>query len=434
MQRVFVLDKGKKPLMPCHPARARQLLRGGHAVVERRYPFTIRLLDRDGGETQPVALKIDPGYSTTGLALVSESKRGHRLIWAAELAHRGGVVKKRLESRRAVRRGRRSRNLRYRSPRFLNRREKYNRVARWLPPSMHSRLDNVTTWVARLRRFIPVASLSLEWNKFDTQKMQTPEISGIEYQRGELYDCEAWLYLLEKWDRKCAYCGAQDVPLEREHIIPKSRGGTNRISNLALSCRSCNEHKGNKTAAEFGHPEVQIKAKESLKAAAALTATRWALLETLNDLGLPIELGTGGMTYYNRSHQGYDKQHWVDAACVGESGRCVFINNLHQPLLIRATGRGSRQMCITNKHGFPIKHRARHRENNGFRTGDIVLARPDRGRRAGKRYVSCAVSNASTPSLCLNVERNFFTHHRNCVLLQRTDGYEYRVAETGGGA
>lgn len=411
--------------MPCHPARARQLLRSGRAAVGRKHPYTIQLLDQEGGETQPVALKIDPGYSTTGLALVAENKRGLRLAWAAELTHRGGIIKKRLESRSAVRRGRRSRKLRYRSPRFNNRRGKYNRVTRWLPPSMRSRLDNVTTWVTRLRCFVPITSLSLEWNKFDTQKMQNPEISGVEYQRGELHECELWLYLLEKWGRRCAYCGVQDTPLEREHIVPKSRGGSNRASNLALSCRSCNVSKGNKTAAEFGHPEIQAKAKEPLKAAAALTATRWALLEALNELGLPIELGTGGMTYYNRLHQGHEKHHWVDAACIGESGRHVFINSLHQPLFIRSTGRGSRQICVTDKHGFPIKHRARHRENNGFRTGDIVLARPVRGRRAGKRYVSRVVSNASTPSLYLCIERNFFTHYRNCVLLQRADGYEY---------
>ncbi|MDC0834207.1 RRXRR domain-containing protein, partial [Geitlerinema sp. CS-897] len=40
---VFVLDKDKKPLAPCHPAKARRLLKSGRASVFRRYPFTIIL-------------------------------------------------------------------------------------------------------------------------------------------------------------------------------------------------------------------------------------------------------------------------------------------------------------------------------------------------------------------------------------------------------
>ena len=70
MQRVLVVDKNREPLMPCHPARARELLKRGHAAVFRRYPFTIILKDRAGGEIQPPQLKIDPGSKTTGIALV----------------------------------------------------------------------------------------------------------------------------------------------------------------------------------------------------------------------------------------------------------------------------------------------------------------------------------------------------------------------------
>ena len=50
MQRVFVLDKNKNPLMPCHSARGRQLLTRGKAAVFRQYPFTIILKERDGGD------------------------------------------------------------------------------------------------------------------------------------------------------------------------------------------------------------------------------------------------------------------------------------------------------------------------------------------------------------------------------------------------
>ena len=104
MQRVFVLDKNKKPLMPCHPARARQLLRKGRAAVFRHYPFTIILKDKETGNTQDVRIKIDPGSKYTGVALVAEFKRGKRVVWGAVIEHRGDKIHRALEKRRAVRR------------------------------------------------------------------------------------------------------------------------------------------------------------------------------------------------------------------------------------------------------------------------------------------------------------------------------------------
>ena len=58
-------------------------------------------------------------------------------------------------------------------------------------------------------------------------------------------------YLLEKWDRQCAYCRKTDTPLEIEHIVPKSKGGSNRVSNLTLACTACNRKKGNKSLEQF---------------------------------------------------------------------------------------------------------------------------------------------------------------------------------------
>ncbi len=68
---VFVLSKDKKPLSPCHPARARKLLNKGRAAVYRRYPLTIILKEETKTEiTQNHRLKIDPGSRTTGIAIL----------------------------------------------------------------------------------------------------------------------------------------------------------------------------------------------------------------------------------------------------------------------------------------------------------------------------------------------------------------------------
>ncbi len=220
---VFVLDTNKQPLTPCTPGIARSLLKAGKAAVFRQYPFTIILKKAVNlKEIKSCQLKLDPGSVTTGIAIL----QANNLIWAAELTYRGQQIKDDLESRRSLRRSRRNRQTRYRQPRFLNR----TREKGWLPPSLEHRILTTKTWVDKLIKFCPISSIAMEMVKFDCQKLDNPDISGVEYQQGTLYQYEVREYLLEKWNRTCAYCGAKDVPLEVEHIKPKSKGGSNRAS------------------------------------------------------------------------------------------------------------------------------------------------------------------------------------------------------------
>lgn len=175
---VLVIDTNRKPLAPCKPGVARSLLKAAKAAVFRRYPFTIILKKEVKGDTAKCELKIDPGSKFTGIALV----QNNHLIWAAELEHRGQLIKQFLESRRNLRRSRRNRKTRYRQPRFLNRK----RCDGWLPPSLMHRVKTIQTWVNRLIKLAPVSSISQELVKFDTQKMTNPEVSGVGYQQGEL--------------------------------------------------------------------------------------------------------------------------------------------------------------------------------------------------------------------------------------------------------
>ncbi|WP_200286515.1 RNA-guided endonuclease IscB, partial [Rhabdochromatium marinum] len=203
-------------------------------VVVRLHPFSIRLKDRIGGDTQPLCFQLDPGSQTTGIALVREDQtldlntgKAHReghVLWLGELTHRGANIRDHLSARRAYRRRRRTANLRHRAPRFLNR----TKPKGWLAPSLRHRLETTLSWVQRLRQLAPITSLRQELVRFDLQALQQPDISGIEYQQGELAGYEVREYLLEKWQRTCAYCGATDVPLEIEHIVPRSLGGSNR--------------------------------------------------------------------------------------------------------------------------------------------------------------------------------------------------------------
>ena len=235
MSHVFVLGPNKQPLHPVHPGGARYLLTSGKAAVYRHYPFTIILRAKvDKPAPTPLRLKIDPGAKTTGLAIVNDTTG--EVVWAAELTHRGQAIKRALEERRAVRRSRRQRKTRYRKPRYAHR----CRPQGWLPPSLESRVANILTWVRQLQRLSPIAALSMELVKFDTQMMENPEIARVEYQQGTLAGYEVRQYLLEKWGRQCSYCGAKEVPLQIEHIQCRARGGSNRVSNLCLACETAN--------------------------------------------------------------------------------------------------------------------------------------------------------------------------------------------------
>ncbi|XBH05402.1 RNA-guided endonuclease IscB [Singulisphaera sp. Ch08] len=418
---VFVLDAQREPLMPCHPARARELLRAQMAAVFRRFPFTIILKNRVGGDVQPVAVKIDPGSKTTGVAVVAETDQAKTVVVAAEIEHRGQKIKAALETRAANRRSRRARKTRYRQPRFQNR----TRQKGWLPPSLESRISNVLTWVARISRLCPVTAISMELVRFDMQAMENPEISGVEYQQGTLAGYELREYLLEKWGRKCAYCGKEGVPLQIEHIHPKSKGGSDRVSNLTLACEPCNQRKGNNPIEVFlkAKPEVLAKinrqAKAPLQDAAAVNASRWELFGRLKATGFPIECGTGGHTKFNRVTQGYPKAHWIDAACVGKSGTQVRISETH-PLRIKAYGHGTRQRCRTDKFGFPSRHVDGRKSHLGFQTGDIVRAVVPNGKYTGTHEGRVAIRFKGYFQIGIVA-----VHPKHVAKVHRSDGYSY---------
>lgn len=382
---VFVLSKNKFPLMPCTEKRARILLTKGRAVVHKLYPFTIRLKDRLDGDKQPIREKIDPGSKTTGIALESKGK----VLWFGELKHKLSI-KDNLKKRSGYRRRRRSSNLRHREPRFNNRKKPEG----WLPPSLQARVDSVISLSKRIKNICPVTDCSVETVRFDMQKINNPEILGIEYQQGTLFGYEVKEYLLEKWGRKCAYCEEGNIPLEVEHIVPKSRGGTDKASNLTLSCRECNDKKNNLTAREFGYPEVQKQAQKSLPLidAAAVNTTRKAIYRRLSSLFNNIEVSTGGRTKYNRKRLGLPKTHYFDALCVGMSTPDSFRNiDKIIPLTITCRGRGQYSRTNTDKQGFPKGYLPRQKTYYGFQTGDMVKADVPKGKYTGIHVGSVAV-------------------------------------------
>ncbi|UKP00571.1 RNA-guided endonuclease IscB [Nostoc sp. UHCC 0870] len=427
MSKVLVIDTNKKTLNPIHPAQARQLLKNQKAAIFRRFPLTIILKDaRPDAPVSSLRIKLDPGAKTTGIALVNDTTG--EVVFAAELKHRGFAIRDSLTSRRQLRRGRRNRKTRYRKPKFLNR----TRSKGWLAPSLQSRVENIKTWVERLRKFAPIANISQELVRFDMQLMRNPEIKGKEYQQGTLAGYETREYLLEKWGRQCAYCGAKKVPFQIEHIHPKAKGGSNSITNLTLSCEKCNTKKGTRDIKEFLKKDpsklqkILNKAEKPLADAAAVNTTRFALLNTLKETDLPIEIGSGGLTKFNRNNQNLPKIHWLDAACVGELTPILRIKGV-KPLLITANGHGTRQMAGTDKFGFPNRHRTNKQIHYGFSTGDIVKAVVTNGKKVGEYLGRVLCRATGSFDIATKIGRISGISHKYCSAIHKKDGYSYGV-------
>ena len=172
---------------------------------------------------------------------------------------------------------------------------------------------------------------------------------------------------------------------------------------------------------------MQVWAKRPLKDAAAANASRWALYSRLQATGLPVEVGTGGRTKWNRTVRGLPKSHWLDATCAGGSTleRLVIAGVIL--LQITAMGRRSRQMCGTNAFGFPDKAPKATSVVGGFRTGDIVRAVVSTASTKAGIYVGRLAVQAT--GYC-NIKTATGTiqgiHVRVCHPLHRGDGYTYQ--------
>ena len=420
---VLVVDTNLKPLTPCTPCIARKLLEAGKVAIYRQYPFTIVLKKAVEASPEPIEIKLGPGSKVTGIALL----QGDEVIFGAELTHRGQAIKMSLDSRRAIRRGRRARHTRYRQARFLNR----TRAKGWLAPSLAHRVETTITWEKKFIRLVPIGSVTQELVHFDLQKHENPEISGIEYQQGELAGYEVREYLLNKWGRKCTYCGIENVPLQIEHIHPKSKGGSNRISNLCLACEKCNLKKGTKDIEQFlsKKPDLlkKIKAQQNrpLKDAAAVNYTRLALFNRLAETGLPVSTASGGRTKFNRTRLKLEKSHWLDAACVGNVETLSVLTT--QPLLIKATGHGTRQSCRTDKYGFPSRYVPRFKFVKGFQTGDIVKAVVTSGKKIGTYVGRVAIRSSGSFNISDKTGLIDSVSYKYCKPIHKKDGYGYSL-------
>ena len=306
---IYVQAQDGTPLMPTSRCgKLRRMLRDGKAVIVSHTPFTVRLTYDTTHHTQPVSLGVDSGSKYIGFSATTNSKE----LYAAQIELRTDIVDN-LSTRRESRHTRRSkRSIRYRAPRFNNRRA--SKRAGWLAPSVRQKVHSHTKAVQDICRILPVTSVTVEVAQFDTQWLKNPDITGTDYQHGpQLGFWNLREYVLFRDNHQCQHCHgkSKDSILNVHHLESRKTGGDSP-DNLITLCESC--HKA------FHRGEFELKAKRSsqpLRDAAAMSIMRWRVYNELKEsLGVPVHLTYGYYTKHLRIENGLEKTHAIDARCI----------------------------------------------------------------------------------------------------------------------
>ena len=312
---VYVLKQNGQPFMPTERfGKVRRLLKEGKAKVVRREPFTIRLLyEPETDVVQECYCGVDTGSKHVGVAIVGND----RVLYQSQIELRDDI-KKKMDTRRAVRRNRRFRKTRYRKPRFLNR----SNSTRWgrLSPSVKHKVQAHIDEIEFCKKILPVldGNIILEVSQFDTALMKNhglinEKIKHWGYQKGFNYGYSSRRKaVLHRDSYTCQCCGKKNCRLEVHHIKFRSNGGTDDEDNLITLCKGCHD------GVHAGIIVLNKKPKKSknLKCATHMSIIRNRLLKKYPDA---IET-FGFVTSENRNHLKLEKDHYIDACVIASGG------------------------------------------------------------------------------------------------------------------
>jgi hypothetical protein len=375
MQKVYVKNKDENPLMPCTPAKARHLLENGKAIVVSVCPFTIKLNWDCENNVQEIIVGLDTGAVNVGCSAISEDKA----LYVSETKLRTDISKK-MQTRTMYRRSRRQRKTRYRESRFNNR----TRVEGWLPPSLNSKLQSTVRIVKDLAKILPITKVIVEIGKFDSQKLQNPDIQGIEYQQGQTegYD-NVRAYVFERDNYTCQICKKKDGILQTHHIIQRKDNGSDRPDNLVTVHKNCHDdfHKG-LIQHKFSKPK-------EYKVETQVTILKDYIIKELRKY-FEVEITYGYITKRNRQRLNLPKSHWSDAVSICNPKKIEYVDKIFKRVCI---SRGKYQLT----KGIRSEIKMPNRILFGFKQWDKVKL-PDnkigfiKGKRSSGYFDVCDIN------------------------------------------
>jgi RRXRR protein/HNH endonuclease len=355
---VYILNCHGQPLMPCHPHKARLLLKKGKAKVVSMVPFTLQLLYGSSGYTQEISLGMDAGTKHIGVSATTEQC----VLFEAEVQPRTDIQEL-LATRRQFRRARRSRKTKYRKARFQNR----NKPEGWVAPSMKQKIESHLKTIRLLHRILPIRKTTIEVAQFDIQKIRNPTIEGKEYQEGPQLDFwNTREYVLARDGHQCQWCkGTAKDPVLNVHHIESRKTGGNSPDNLITLCETCHD------LIHRTHQEDKIERKHrGFRDATHMGIIRWHIYEQAKALFSPVHLTYGYLTKNARITHHLEKSHMMDARCI--SGHpCVQSDGT--TYLIKCVRHNNRQLHkATIRKGGMRQRNTAPKDVQGFRLFDCV--------------------------------------------------------------
>ncbi|MBF0121498.1 MAG: HNH endonuclease [Desulfobacterales bacterium] len=394
--KVYVKSKSGQWLMPTHSAKARVLLKQGKATVIKRIPFTIQLLYDTTRYIQPVTVGIDDGGINIGISAVSNNK----VLYQEGLIVRTDI-KGKMDAKRQYRRSRHYRKTRYRKARWENRKhsianckvcggnapksqvicraclekvegihQKYttiNKTAFRLPPSIKSKKDAIIDKIKGIP--LPMNKIVLEDAYFDFQAMENPDITGEQYQQGELlYHKNYKQACLVRDGFKCRVCKAEKN-LRCHHVTPKAKEGTDRLSNLMTLCETCHEKHHNE-----GLKLPKQKSSFYVFASHVQQGKNY-LRQKLSEIA-SVATTFGYITNHYRRQAGMEKSHINDAVIIANKN-AVPITDYIKTNHVSSRKRSLHEATARKGRKEPNQTQKRNNKNvfrvNGFRRWDSII-------------------------------------------------------------
>jgi len=313
-----------------------------------------------------------------------------------------------MQRRASYRRTRRTRKTRYRQPRFDNR----TRPEGWLPPSLKSKAESTVRAVRAIAKMLSVTKVRVEICKFDTQKLQNPEISGEEYQRGKLYQFHNIRnYVFVRDSHTCKICKKQGGILETHHIISKSKGGSDRPDNLVTLHEQC--HKD----FHAGLVQKAFKKPKQYREASQVTVLKNHIIKELRKT-FDVEVTFGNITKVDRKRLQLEKTHFNDAIAIAMGDTYSSANQPERFYLRFCRPRGNYRLYRGNNS--QTKNQS-PKELFGFKRFDIMGYKKEKYVLKGKR---------SSGYFCLSDQNNKTIHpsihHSKLRLINRNNIMEVK--------
>lgn len=320
LNTVAVISASGKKLMPTSSYRARKLLKKHRAVIYKYRPiFTIQLIDREDGDTQPIEYKCDTGYQYIGISICSEKKE---LI--NEQRDLLNNETERHNDCRKYRHARRNRKTRYRKPRFNNRRGLMCKDG--FAPSIRNKREIHINLFKQYYEVLPITNAVFEVGQFDTQVLKavesgSPIPQGEDYQHGDQYGYATLREAVFGRDNyTCVCCGKSAIRdgkiLRMHHLGYLNEDRSNRMSNLATVCADCHTSKNHKPGGKLYNLKPKLK---TFKGATFMSTVRYDMLEKSKDTAPDVNIKTtyGAATKLARKDLSIKKTHSNDAYCMG---------------------------------------------------------------------------------------------------------------------